>query len=109
MEQNKSGFRKSLEIRGRTVTAFEFLKDFPFLPVAIERGKNRGLHYGRPSNSEIKRWLKSRSVIINGVTPLFDDEINFLVLELVFFPNGKRRTTMTQTEERWLESKKRKD
>lgn len=52
----------------------------------------------RPSsvatNSEKKRWLLQRSVIINGITPKPEDEIELPLTSLVFFPNGKRRTTM---------------
>ena len=76
------------------VTAFEYLKSLPYLPVGLIRGKRQGLHYGRPSNSEIKRWLYSHSVIINGLTPLPNDEIIFPITELIFFPEGERKTTL---------------
>ena len=80
------------------VIAFEYLKSLPYLPVALMRGKKQGMYYGRPSNAEIKRWLYSYSVIINGLTPLPDDEIIFPITELIFFPKGKRKTTLIKKE-----------
>ena len=76
-------------------TAFDFLKDFPFLPIVLMRGKGRSL-YGRPSNSELKRWLNNGSVKINGkiITSVFE-EINYPITQLIFFPkNDKTRTTI---------------
>lgn len=67
--------------------ALEYLKRFPFLPHSVEHGI-------KPSNSELYRWLKSGSVIINGGKPLPNDEIELPVQELVFFPSGKRKTTI---------------
>uniref|UniRef100_A0A6M3KE05 RNA-binding S4 domain-containing protein n=1 Tax=viral metagenome TaxID=1070528 RepID=A0A6M3KE05_9ZZZZ len=74
------------------MTAFEYLKSLPHLPVNTERGINP------PSNSDLKRWLNKGSVIINGVKPKPEDEIEFPITELVFFPKG-RRTTMIQSDE----------
>lgn len=75
------------------MTAFEYLKSLPHLPVTLLRGKGNEM-YGRPSNSEIRRWLMSRSVVINGMTPLPEEEITFPITELTFFPSGRRRCTM---------------
>lgn len=71
------------------MTAFEYLKSLPCLPASKE-----GRKYGRPSNSEMRRWLEKGSVIINGVKPSPNDEINPPIKELIFFPKGKNRTTM---------------
>jgi hypothetical protein len=47
-----------------------------------------------PSKSEMKRWLDQQSVVINGVRPSANDIVEFPVTELIFFPKGKRRTTV---------------
>ncbi len=49
----------------------------------------------RPSNSELKRWCKDRVVVFNGerlTDP--DEEVLFPITSLVFFPKGKRKTTV---------------
>jgi len=71
------------------MTAFEYLKSFPFLPPSTE-----GKRSGTPSNSEIKRWLIKQSVIINGEKVSPHTEVSFPITELVFFPGGKRKCTM---------------
>ena len=71
------------------MTAFQFLKEFPYLPVSIERPLS-----GKPSNSEKRRWLTNKAVLVNGVRPTPDEEIKYHITELVFFPRGKRKTTM---------------
>ena len=65
----------------------DFLMFLP-LPMSTERPCTR------PSRSEVKRWLKKKSVILNGERPKPNDEISFPVKELVFFPKGKRKCTM---------------
>jgi len=52
-------------------------------------------HCARPSRSEVKRWLKKSSVVINGQKPEPTDEIEFPITELVFFPKSKRRKCTT--------------
>ncbi len=44
-------------------------------------------------SGEIKRWLQNSAVIINGSRPKPEDVVDFPVTELIFFPNGQRRTT----------------
>ena len=46
------------------------------------------------SNGEIRRWCKNKAVIINNETVSWDELIDFPVFSIVFFPNGKRRTTI---------------
>ncbi len=70
------------------MTAFNFLKKIKWLPMSTERPCTRA------TNSEIKRWLKKRSVVINGKRPNVSDTVEFPIIELVFFPNGKRKCTM---------------
>jgi hypothetical protein len=71
-----------------TMTAYEYLKRFDHLPMSIERPCTI------PTNSEIRRWLKQSAVIINGKRPKPSDEIEFPITELVYFPKGKRKTTV---------------
>jgi len=69
--------------------AFKFLCSLPHVPMQFNGDKPV-----RASNSEKRRWLQNKSVIINGVKPNWNDEICFPVTELVFFPKStKRRTT----------------
>ena len=64
------------------------IRDKISLPLSIE-----GKHLGQPSNGEVKRWLENKAVKINGKFPLPNDNIYHPIKELVFFPNGKRKTT----------------
>jgi hypothetical protein len=70
------------------MTAHEYLKSLPHLPY---RQGMKGTH---PSNGELFRWLDSGSVIINGKKPKPNDEIDFPITELVFFPSGDRVTML---------------
>lgn len=48
-----------------------------------------------PTRSEVKRWIKNKSVIINGEKNHdVNEEVDFEIFTLIFFPKGKRRTTM---------------
>lgn len=77
------------------MTALEYLKGLPFLPVSQERSK-----LGRPSNQELKRWLERGCVMINGEYPKITDEVEFPILSLVFFPKNKnKKCTMVYSEE----------
>lgn len=69
--------------------AHDFIKSIEFLPCSAE-----GDFKGRPSNSELRRWLNNRSVIINNTKPMPDEEINLPIASLIFFPKGSRKTTM---------------
>ena len=49
----------------------------------------------KASKSEMKRWLNSSSVIVNGVKPTkWDSEIEFPVSQLVLFPKSEGRITI---------------
>ena len=72
------------------MTAIEFLKSLPFLPISVE-GR---IPFHRPSNSELKRWLEKGSVDINHVRPKPHDKIEFPICKLQFFPGAKRQTTV---------------
>lgn len=66
----------------------DWLMSLPYLPMSTEKPCSQ------PSRGEVKRWLKKRSVNINGE---FDhdpnEEVDFEIFTLVFFPKGKRKTT----------------
>lgn len=81
------------------MTAFEYLKSLPYLPVSLQRGKGKEI-YGRPSNSEIRRWLVNKSVRINGMNPLPEDQIFFPIIELIFFPTGRTCTMIKEDSEK---------
>ena len=71
--------------------ALEYLKAIDPLPMTMHGNEPR-----HASNSERRRWLQSRSVIINGDRPGPDDLVEMPVTELVFFPSSPRRCTMLQ-------------
>jgi len=45
----------------------------------------------KATNSELRRWFKNKSIIINGTTPNWDDEIDLPLNELVLFPKSLKR------------------
>ena len=49
---------------------------------------------GGKSNSEIRRLLSKGSIQINETRPKEKDNIDLPIWDLVFFPKGKRKTTM---------------
>jgi len=69
--------------------AFKFLCSIPHVPMQFN-----GTQPVAASNSERRRWLQNKSVIINGTKPNWNDEISMPVTELVFFPKSDRKTTM---------------
>ena len=75
------------------MTALEFLWGWPWLPMSIER-------HGRPSRSELRRWCRAHSVLINGSRVEESQELphpGLGIWQLVFFPdNPKRQCTMVQ-------------
>jgi len=71
------------------MTAWDYCKEACKFVGTIE-----GKHHGPASNSEIKRWLQNKAVVINGERPNWNDEVEFPVWELVLFPKGNRRTTI---------------
>jgi len=45
------------------------------------------------SNGELRRHMLQGAVLINGETVAPDEEMDFPVFSLVFFPNSKNRKT----------------
>ena len=72
--------------------AIDYLKSLPrdWLPKSVERGIKP------PSNGDLKRWLNMGAIVINGVRPKQWDEISLPIKELIFFPSGRRRTTIVK-------------
>ena len=46
------------------------------------------------SNSELRRWCASGAVLINTERVTWDEDVDFPIFSIVFFPNGNRRTTI---------------
>jgi len=68
------------------VTAFEFLKSIPHVPMTMNGNKPIPT-----SNSERRRWLERKSVNINGEFPGPNDEIKFPLTEVVIFAKSPQR------------------
>ena len=75
----------------QSIKAIDYLKSLPrsLLPESL-------IHKAGLSNSEVYRLLKNRSVIINGKKPQPNEYVEYPVTELVFFPSGKRKTTLVR-------------
>lgn len=69
--------------------ALDFICSIPHVPMQFN-----GTQPVTASNSEKRRWLQNHSVIINGTKPNWNDEIEFPIEQLVFFPKSNRRCTM---------------
>lgn len=78
------------------LTALQYLLSLrPALPLSVERPPGEfEKDELNPSNGEVRRWLKNHAVIVNGEPLLEKDIVDFPVFSLVFFPKGKRRTTL---------------
>lgn len=70
------------------MNAIEVIKCIGVIPMSTEKPCTT------PSNGELRRWFDSKSVIINGSAPGAFQEIEFPIESLVFFPKGKRKTTV---------------
>lgn len=65
------------------MNAWKFLCSIPHVPM-----QHNGMQPVIASNSERRRWLQNKAVIINGERPNWDDEIEFPITQLVFFPKS---------------------
>ncbi len=69
--------------------ALEFVLSMrPAVPFSIEKACQEA------TNSEVRRWFKNKAICINGEFPDWNDNIQLPVTQLVFFPKGKRKTTV---------------
>ena len=46
------------------------------------------------SNSQLRRWLDQRSVLMNGKRPTSTDFIEYPITQLVWFPGGKKQCSL---------------
>ena len=88
IKEKLKGEHKGPAVKSGSV--LEWLLSFPFCPNSIE-----GKHL-EASNSEKRRWLEQKAVLINGFQPGPDASMDnqFPIWQLVFFPNANRKTTM---------------
>lgn len=71
-------------------TAWHYLSFNPCLDYIA----SREIAGQKASNGERRRWLLSKSVLINGGTPGPDDPVGPTVWQLIFFPSGGRITML---------------
>ncbi len=69
-------------------TALEVIESIGVIPMSVEKPCTR------PTRSEIRRWIAQKSVVINGVTVDTKSVVEYPITQLVFFPKGKRKTTV---------------
>jgi hypothetical protein len=65
------------------MNALEFIKGFDHLPMVEKQNKAIKI-----SNKEKKRLLENSAVLLNGKRPKPNDEIEFPVWQLIFFPKS---------------------
>lgn len=70
------------------MNTLEFIKYLGVIPMSVESPCTK------PSGSEIRRWCDQGAVVINGKPHRSKDEVEFPVTNMIFFPKGKRRTTV---------------
>ena len=70
-----------------TMLAIDYLMGLPLTPMSVERA-------GRPTKSELRRWCRARSVLLNGVRVGERSAIpgwECGIWQLVFFPDNPAR------------------
>lgn len=70
------------------MTAWEYLRELHTVCHFMSRERT-----GKASSSELKRWLQSQAVLLNGRRIKWDEEVDFPVEQLILFPK-KNRTTI---------------
>lgn len=73
------------------MTALEFIISLrPAVPMGFQ-----GTKPIEASNGQIRRWLQDKAIIINGTKPGPQDEIQYPITQVVFFPKSPdRRATI---------------
>lgn len=66
-------------------TAWDFLKD---LHEVCSFQTREGKKVGRASNSELKRWIQNKALIINSETVAFDEDLDFPLISVKLFPKN---------------------
>jgi len=71
------------------MNAMQFLNNLrPAIPFSVEQGCRL------MSNAELRRHIQQGGILIKGERIQVNEEIDFPVFSLVFFPNSKRKTTI---------------
>lgn len=70
------------------MNTIQFLRNFLALPMSVEKPCTH------PTNGELKRWCNQKAILINGESVTPEEQIDFPVFSLIFFPKSKRKTTM---------------
>ena len=66
------------------MTAWEFLRNLH--TVCHFQTKEKGT--GTASNAELKRWIQSQSLVINGERVTWDEVMDFPMFSVVLFPKN---------------------
>ena len=66
----------------------------PALPLSIEKPPTKDQPASSMSNGELRRLIEQGGVLINTERVTINEEIDFPVFSIVFFPKGARRTTI---------------
>lgn len=53
-----------------------------------------GKKVGRASNSELRRWVQNKVLLINGESVSWDEPIDFPIFSVVLFPKSARVTLL---------------
>ena len=67
------------------INAWAFLKE---LNLVCQFQIREGKRYGPVSNSELKRWIQNKALIINGEPVNWDEPIDFPIFSVVLFPKN---------------------
>ena len=67
------------------MNAWQFLMD---LNKVCHFQTREGKKVGQATNSELKRWIQNKALLINGETVTFDEQIDFPVFSVVLFPRN---------------------
>lgn len=77
------------------MTALQYILSLrPALPMSAEKPGGKDKPCSAASNSEVRRWISDGTVLFNHEKCKPEEEIDFPIHSLVFFPRSKRRTTL---------------
>lgn len=63
------------------MNAWEFLMDLNKVCHFMSRERT-----GKASNSELKRWIKNKALVVNGEKVEWDELMDFPIISVVLFP-----------------------
>lgn len=72
------------------------MTDTPITAWALLRSLNEVCHFqsregrkvGKATNSELKRWLQNKAVLVNGEPINWDEVLDFPIFSMVLFPKN---------------------